>query len=196
MATLEKQIPLSIENPDIELRSKAAHDIGHSGVPEQVEVNHIPASLPEGYEYADVATIQSREVSNLFRQVDIGEDIGDDYFQERAEELQDTGEEVIDVGVRDSQDDTLVGFGSIARSGAIGRLGDFVVSPKHQSRGIGKTLITERLAIADASGIAMLKIHNMEPTNTLRSFYVQQGFVEAGDGNLVRMSDARIANPD
>ena len=99
--------------------------------------------------------------------------------------MQSEGVDMLDVGVRDING-SLVGFGSVARRGENGELGDFVVSPNHQHRGIGKALIAERLGLADAAGITSLYIANFEPTNTLKSFYLENGFQETPAGEVVR----------
>ena len=62
---------------------------------------------------------------------------------------------MINLGVRDSNDQ-LVGFASIVYKGRSGELTDFVVSPDHQSKRIGRALIDSRLTIAEAANIDSL----------------------------------------
>lgn len=125
------------------------------------------------------------EVVALFRKVEIGKELGDEYLQERQSMLDQISAEVIDLGVRDSNDQ-LVGFANIVHKGRSGELTDFVVSPDHQSKGIGRALIDSRLAIAEAANIDSLFISDPEPTNNLRTYYHDQGFQEDAYGDMTR----------
>lgn len=143
-------------------------------------------SLVEGYRLTEPVTITPPEVGNLFRQVEIGRYVTDDYLTDRHNPLStQEGGGFLDVGVRDA-DDELVGFGSVAHNGHAGMLGDFVVSPAHQGRGIGKAIISERLRLAEEVGVTTLSIPNLEPTNTLRTYYLRHGFIPTASGLLVR----------
>ncbi len=142
-------------------------------------------SLPDGYHFADPDGIEPAEVVALLRQVEIGHGIEDDHLQSRRSDLEADGWDVHDVGVRAALG-RLVGFGSIAYGEGEGELCDFVVSPAHQGRGIGKAIIRQRLALADELGVTSLYLPDFEPTNTLRTFYLQNGFQEKESGTMVR----------
>jgi GNAT superfamily N-acetyltransferase len=144
------------------------------------------APLPEGYHFEEGASIHPLEIARLMQQVEMGVEIPDDYVtNERALELSSRGLDILDIGVR-AADGQLAGIGSVVYKGDVGELCGFVVSPDHQSRGVGKAIITERLAMAERAGLASLYINGLEPTNTLRTFYLENGFTEEPDGSMVR----------
>lgn len=158
---------------------------------ERISPNHPP--LPEGYYFEDPSRIDPYEVPVLLRQVEIGEFIGDNYIAGRATDPGFTDTSWLDVGVRDATGQ-LVGYGSIACKGQFGELCDFVVSPAHQSLGIGKAIIDERLVRAEQTGIEWLYMPWLEDTNTLKSYYIEKGFHETPRGELVRGPRYGVAN--
>jgi N-acetylglutamate synthase-like GNAT family acetyltransferase len=179
-----------IPNPELLQESttppkQLTQELGHTGLGSGVEVDIVHTPLPDGYHYAEAAGIDPGEVIALVRQPGIEWDVDDDEIQMQRTDARANGLTLQDVGVRDS-DHSLVGFGSLAFRGEYGELGNFVVSPAHQSKGIGKAIIDARLAMADAAGITSLYIAPLEPTNTLRSYYAQKGFHETPAGEMVR----------
>jgi GNAT superfamily N-acetyltransferase len=148
------------------------------------------APLPRGYEYADPSTIKPVEVGKLMRLVKIGEHIKDDHIPVRNAGILGRGVGVYDVGVR-STDGSLVGFGALLYKQRWGELGDFVVAPDHQHKGIGRAIILERLHWADRNGIDSIYIGDFEPTNTLQDYYLQHGFYVNQAGEVVRGTDPR-----
>lgn len=131
--------------------------------------------LPADYKFANATEIDPHEVVALMRTVVIGEDQEDDYIYNRNAYMECVGLEAIDVGILHDSG-SLVGFGSICMKGANGELGDFVVNPKHQGRGLGRAIIDERLRAAEAAELTSLFILPLEATNPLESFYLQRGF--------------------
>jgi len=132
------------------------------------------AMLPEGYRFVQT-NIDPEEVLGLMRQLEIGKNLPDYHMQDREEMFRSKDLCTIDVGVR-HMTEQLVGFSSLVHRQGQGILGDFVVSPGHQHQGIGKALIDGRLSIADQEDVMSLYIPELEPTNSLHSFYVERGF--------------------
>jgi len=151
------------------------------------------AVLPNGFEFADAGSIGLSELASLFRTVDIGKETNEYELVRTHEDFQEDGYESIEIGVRDSNTNELVGYGGlIYDSDGNAEMGDFVVKPAYQSRGIGKAIIDERLAQADARGIATISIPALEATNTLKRYYEKRGFIEQGD-ILVRTAPKFVA---
>lgn len=140
------------------------------------------SQLPDGYYFSDFTG--ERELAELFSQVN-GSDTSETPIQDRQRTAEELGIVYIDARVRD-QDDILVGFGSLAYERHLGLLCDFVVSPMHRSRGIGKAIIDERLRRADESGVTQLCIPVIQDTNTLSTYYIARGFSPTESGALVR----------
>lgn len=184
----ETVTPHSREVPELtERRENAARAVGNLLTTPRNTSETLRSPLPKGFHYEDNGNISPLEIARLLQQVDIGQDLADNYIVTRAEEIADAGMEVIDVGVR-SDDGELVSFGSVAYSGVIGQLCDFVTSPDYQGLGIGRAVLDERLRIAEAMGITYLQVPNFEQTNTLKSYYLEKGFVETRPSGLVRDS--------
>jgi len=141
--------------------------------------------LPEGYVFTDPQTITPREFADLNNQVEIGKGSTEKYLPYRAQVYGEMGFSVIDVGVRTAEGE-LIGFGSVVSKEDYGRLADFVVSPQHQGRGIGKSIITKRMIEAEAAGITSFHMPALESTNHLKSYYLELGFTETPEGDLVR----------
>jgi GNAT superfamily N-acetyltransferase len=89
-----------------------------------------------------------------------------------------------DVGVR-ALSGTLVGFGSLSYRRQNGELGDFVVAETERGRGIGKAIINIRLRQAESKGVTSLYMPYLEPTNTLRSYYLENGFQVLTNGKAI-----------
>jgi GNAT superfamily N-acetyltransferase len=143
------------------------------------------APLPDGYRYEAVSDASSREVAGLLRQVEMGAGVKDDYLADRNAYVRSGGADTFDIGVRDSEGN-LIGFGSVIYKGANGELTDFVVSPRHQGRGVGRAILDARLRFAGGAGLSSLYSAMLEPTNTLRSYYERRGFRKLPTGELAR----------
>ena len=124
-----------------------------------------------------------KEVKRLWNQVEVGKDMNNSYIIGSYVSARMKRPDIFDVAIR-AEDGNLIGFGAVAYKGENGELSDFVVSPDHQGQGVGKAIILERLRMAQDAGITSLYMPRLEHTNTLRSFYYEQGFVEREDGSL------------
>ncbi len=144
--------------------------------------------LPEGYRYAEPGTVDEAGVAQLLRCLPDAETIPDDYLSDRQIELDVHGLQAIDVAVQADNGD-LAGFGSLAYDEHSGLLCDFAVGPAYQHQGIGRAIILERLRAAEDLAVPRLEIPRLELSNTLRNFYIEQGFRESEDGMLVRASE-------
>lgn len=145
------------------------------------------AELPEDFEYTDAGTIDPDELAALMQTVDIGSDMTTRELIEAHKDFEEDGYGSVEIGVRNKQGSTLVGYGGlIYDSNGDAEMGDFVVNPTYQGRGIGKAIIDQRLLLADRLGIRRILIPNFESTNTLKHHYEKRGFVEQEDGTLVR----------
>lgn len=164
--------------------------IGRAGVHSFEALQEGRTPLPEGYYYENPYQVQPEEVIRLARQVEVGKDTKDNFIEWRYYEAKVRRAQILDVTVR-SNEGELVGFASLLYRENQGELADFVVSPKHQHRGLGKALIAERLRMAEQAGIDSLYIPPIEPTNTLRSYYLENGFHETEAGELVQGPDPR-----
>jgi len=137
------------------------------------------AELPEGFAFAEDASIDPAEVVALLRTTDMAQDVTLSDFLEIHKDLEEDGYKSAAVGVRNTQDNRLVGYGGlIYNSVGIGNMGNFVVSPEYQGRGIGKAIIDERLVQAAKLGIHTLSTTDIQPGNTLVNYYLKRGFVQ------------------
>jgi GNAT superfamily N-acetyltransferase len=174
--------------------SVVAQQAGSAVINHEIE-RGAPTKLPEGYQYADQATLDPADILQLFRQVEMGEHLQDNYMQEQQGMVDSIGAQIFDVGVRDSAEE-LVGIASVIHKDNSGELINLVVKPAHQSKGIGKALINERIRLAEAAGIDSFYIEIPEPTNSLHmpaepngqrdSYYFELGFQSKPNGDMVR----------
>jgi GNAT superfamily N-acetyltransferase len=134
---------------------------------------HQPNKLPDGYEVCDSSGIGAWEVIDL--RLSVG-------WQSDTEERWDKclAESLAVVGIR-SDAGELVGIGFMAGNNRHAVLCDLVVKPDHQNKGLGSTILDERLRIADELGVKYLYT-DVAPTNTLRYRYDDLGFVATGGG--------------
>ncbi len=174
--------------------TETLHNPGHQPVVQPADTiersaqlpERAAAGLPEGYwfEHNDAA-VPTEELAALMRQVEVGHDITAAQLDAVTERDTSFGYTTIGVGVRDEVG-SLVGYGGMRCRGGIADFGDLVVSPEHQSKGIGKALVDERIRLADEMDVNAIEIDLLEPTNTLRSYYFERGFHDDGYGGLVR----------
>ena len=87
------------------------------------------------------------------------------------------GVQSIYLGVKAPDGDT-VGVGCLRYNDKEGELSCLSVMPQQQSQGIGKWIIAERIRRAQELGLNALYVDQLAPTNTLASYYVQEGFLE------------------
>ncbi|MBP6962326.1 GNAT family N-acetyltransferase [Candidatus Saccharibacteria bacterium] len=141
------------------------------------EFDPLRAPLPAGYSYANPSSITIAEIARLWylRR--------DGINSARTRNIK-HGRAIIDVGVRNAGQ-KLVGKGTIIHDKqGYGQLADFIVRPQDRGRGIGKAIIDERLRIAESLGVESIYIADLMSTNTLESYYFEQGFVRLEDGGL------------
>jgi GNAT superfamily N-acetyltransferase len=148
--------------------------------------------LPPSYAYADAGDISRAER----RELDVQANGSFDSPLERAYWGVDSHglTQCIDVGVRHTDDKALVGLGRLIitdYAGAridinllSGALSHLMVSPGHQGRGIGTSLLLERMRIAEELEVYKLSIRGLEDTNTIRNKYFGLGFEEDAKGML------------
>lgn len=98
---------------------------------------------------------------------------------------------MVDIAVG-HQDGHLAGFGSLLHKDSMGELCQFGVRSSDRGVGIGKAIIDERLRIAAQLGVATLEMPYLEPTNTLRAYYLEAGFSELESGGLVLGTDSMV----
>ena len=164
-----------------------SHSIfGRIGLRRSAEIKRVSerTPLPKGFHYAK-PWIHPSEEAELKQKVEIGKDTDERGLHGRDITYKNAGVETFKVGVRNRMGG-LVGFGTIAYKGDVGELGNFVVDPSVQGKGIGKAIIDERLRLAEQAGVTSLYMPDLEPTNTLESYYIEKGFHIAPEGELVR----------
>ena len=145
------------------------------------------AELPAGFYYAEADTIELDEVASLFQSVPIGRRTSTESLKRQFKGFEEDGLKSVEVGVRGRDSHQLVGYGGlIVDMNGEGELGDFVVNPAYQGKGIGRAIIDQRIAQAGSLGVHKLYIPPLEPTNTLRTYYAKRGFKEHRDGMLVK----------
>jgi len=130
--------------------------------------------LPDGYTYAELIEPYQDDATALIKHMPGTEWVGD-YMELRQDWVEPYSADIHDVAVLAGKG-ALVGFGSLYVEKDRGLLADFVVDPKHRSRGIGKAIILERMRIADNLGLRSVELTGIDDTNTLPTFYLQQGF--------------------
>lgn len=96
-----------------------------------------------------------------------------EYLRIQTTRLQ-QGCEMYAVGARD-QNDSLIGYGRLGVEGTWGIMGDFGVHPDARHQGIGRAIVRQRVEIAQQIGLVHL-LADLEPTNTLGSYYAELGF--------------------
>jgi GNAT superfamily N-acetyltransferase len=129
-----------------------------------------PDQLPQGYEYASAITAE--EVVTLRTESGWGTEKSTDLWQRVIDES------IASVGVRDEAD-TLVGVGFLAGNPRHAVLCDFIVSPDHQGRGLGRAILYKRVNLADELEIPYLYTE-LAPTNRLKRHYETLGFIANG----------------
>jgi N-acetylglutamate synthase-like GNAT family acetyltransferase len=170
----------------LERTERTIRTVGMAGLKAQYEREQESlAPLPEGYSYDTSVVIKPSEMRRLKQSVGWG----DQTNMPVEESINYMGYSNFNVGVR-AESGELVGYGRLIYKDDQGELDDFMVDPKHQRQGIGKAILDSRLAMAEASGATSLYILGIEPTNTLKDYYLEQGFHETAHGALVRGPNA------
>jgi GNAT superfamily N-acetyltransferase len=167
--------------------------LGRTGVRSAELEDQERAPLPEGYHYVDRRHIKPGELNGLNHRAGWTHTTHKDAWLQLRGKLSGGQQEII-VGVR-NKDGGLVGFGGLIYRGDQGEPGDFAVDPDFRSQGIGKAIIDERLRLAEKEGITSLYMPYLEPTNTLRSYYIEKGFRETPAGEVVRGPNPAPLNP-
>lgn len=164
--------------------SRISKRLGKTGVRSTEVEDQERAPLPEGYRYVDRKHMNPGELSHLYHRVGWTNATHKSAWLQLRGKLGGGQKEII-VGVR-NKEGGLVGFGGLIYRGDQGVPGDFAVDPDFRSQGIGKAIIDERLRLAENEGVTSLYMPYLEPTNTLRSYYVEKGFSELPTGEIVR----------
>jgi len=153
------------------------------------ENNEDGSALTEGYRFVYDDAINNQEFADVLSAAGLGRSTTEDVETDREQAKKD-GYEVSIIGVRDSND-SLVGTAILAhRQGSTnGELFDRAVAEEHQHKGIGKAIMDEQLRLADENGLESLYIAEVEPTNTLRPYLMELGFVDNGKDGLQRGSN-------
>lgn len=146
--------------------------------------------LPSGYRFEDPGNVTSAEAVAMYRRAGMEYEVEDDYLDVgRPEVFAKYGVQAMDVAVR-ADDGTLAGYGSVVYRGSQGELSDFAVDPSHQGKGVGRSILLERLRIAELAGIDSLYVAEMLPTNNLAPLYLECGFQQVGDAEYARGPNA------
>ena len=146
---------------------------------------NVDSRLPAGYYFDNPLAQRPDEIVGLLQQVEMGWELNEQEWLSVREHIRQLGCQVLHTGVRNNRE-RLIGFGALVYTGTNGELGDFVVSPPDQHKGVGKAVLMEQLRQAEILGVTSLYVAIVEPTNTLVSFYIDQGFQATQKGELVR----------
>ena len=130
----------------------------------------LPDQLPEGYAYASALTAD--EVVSLRSESGWGTEKNIELWQRVIDES------IAAVGVRDGTS-KLVGVGFLAGNSRHAVLCDFIVSPDHREKGLGRAILNKRVNLADELEIPYLYTE-LAPTNRLKTHYEELGFVATG----------------
>lgn len=139
---------------------------------------------PEGYEYASSGTAE--ELAGLLREnyPPRKDKARTDNAATWLRDIEDLGRRFycfLDVGVRHIATQDLVGYGRIESRGLDAMFSTLVVSDSnHRHKGIGRLLVSERVAIADRLQMGYIHIPFLENSNSLRQHYMELGFQERG----------------
>lgn len=132
--------------------------------------------LPKGYRFVDAPNISADEAVSLWRKVEYVRRNGGSYDPALAEWDDALQEAITILGVQD-RNRALVGMATLDGDEEWAWLNHLAVHPDHQHQGIGRTLVKERVRIADRLGVAVLNVCLMS-SNTLRPLYHKLGFEE------------------
>lgn len=135
-------------------------------------------SLPDGFSFVYNDEIQVDEIIKLREKV--GWESYDVDLWKRC-----VSESLITVGVSDGSD--LVGVGFLAGNSRHAVLCDLVVEPVYQGKGLGKSLLVERLNFADKNHIRYLYTEISE-SNPMGNLYEELGFQNTNKGLFRQLS--------
>lgn len=151
-------------------------------------MSQFPDQLPDGYEYA--SSLSGEEVVDLRLESGWGTEKNTELWQRVIDES------IASTGVRD-ETDKLVGVGFLAGNSRHAVLCDFIVSPDHRGKGLGRAILNRRVNVADERGIPYLYTE-LAPTNNLKTHYEALGFIATGHAYVraARRHPAEIAAMD
>lgn len=135
-------------------------------------------SLPDGFSFVYNDEIQVDEIIKLREKV--GWESYDVDLWKRC-----VSESLITVGVSDGSG--LVGVGFLAGNSRHAVLCDLVVEPVYQGKGLGKSLLVERLNFADKNHIRYLYTEISE-SNPMGNLYKELGFQNTNKGLFRQLS--------
>lgn len=141
--------------------------------------------LPIGFHYSNPRRMRRRELGSLWRHVKNHEAFETNFASNRRYDARAQDAVLLEAAVRD-QDGGLAGYGGVLCKGEKGEMRNFVVHPDRQGQGLGKAIILERMRMAEQYGVRTLVVPRPLETNTLVPFYIEHGFIEQQDGDLVR----------
>jgi GNAT superfamily N-acetyltransferase len=125
--------------------------------------------LPDAYTFAELGGIAYPEYAAVYRH-----GAGWEPPTAQAWEAQQRQGSII-LGVRHTDTDELVGVGSLQAFGSRMFLNNLVVADSHRHRGIGRSLIDARVAMADHMGIETIRT-SLSILNSARTYYAELGF--------------------
>jgi len=143
--------------------------------------------LPDGYEYANAAATGMAELRALDESIHGPFESGLDRASWPTVGRDIYGNFHIHVGVRNPEDDELVGIGllSLGWQQYSGKLTHLMIRNQHRHRGLGRAILLERVRIADELGVSQLRTE-LGSINTLAPLYRDLGFIESDRAEIVR----------
>lgn len=153
----------------------------------EVAVTYNRLELPVGYYFASGAEAGREELRTLDEEVNGPSSSGLDRASWPSGSPDIYGDHIIEVGVRTSNENELVGIGllTLKHITVFGELSHLMISPRHRHRGLARTIVRERVRIADALGAKRLATE-LAPTNTLIPLYRELGFTNNVGDKLLR----------
>lgn len=137
------------------------------------ERSHIERpTLPDGFELVTNRSVSPQEILDV-RQ------------EEATPESLDVWQKCIDqslfvVGVREQETQRLVGIGMVAGNQRHAEIVDGTVHPDFRQQGIGKVLLTERIAFTRQEQIRYVGLTHDENSPWLKEYYERYGFKSIG----------------
>lgn len=151
-------------------------------------MSQLSDQLPDGYKYT--SSLSGEEVVDLRSESGWGTEKNTELWQRVIDES------IASTGVRD-ETSKLVGVGFLAGNARHAVLCDFIVSPDHRGKGLGRAILNKRVNLADELEIPYLYTE-LAPTNSLKTYYEELGFIATGHAytRAARRHPEEIADMD